>query len=381
MPSLKQIREKIKTGLPEGMRPFLRLSYHLFRRPKRLRQHLNRFRCERNLLHHQRVDFIPPVFAASIVDDCNLRCPTCYYVLRDQDKFTPNYISPERFRLLLDKYNKKRRAEVIFLTGGEPLLHPQLDEIIDISKGYNITVKLTTNGLLVEEKLSSLKKLDYINVSIDGYDYQSFRDYRGGSPNQFNQILEGLKALKDEGVNFSMSFMLTSQTLLKVDKMLQFASGIRPSFVSFHNINPHGNPRFKSLSIQDKNTQLFLERVLARNDYQFDIHLPVIFDLSSEGFYKDKCFQPWYFLCFNAKGDISYCCHLNHNETIGNTFSNYDLNSPKMLGFRKSIIEGKIPESCLFCQRRFMDKEFAKFDSRTKKWFMKTRKMKGQGLK
>lgn len=368
--ALKQLRHSFKSKLPESIKPFFRFFYNIIRKPKRIKNYLNRLHYDRSVLRKLEIDFVPPVFVATITDDCNLRCPTCLYLLGDPNKFTSSYMRPDKLRQVLEKYNKKRKAEIIFLSGGEPLLHPQLDEIVDICRENSASIRISSNGILVKNKIHSLSKLDYVNVSVDGYDYESYKEYRGGTPKQFDLVIEGLVELKKRGIHFSISYLLMIENLCAIEKMIGLAEKINPDFVSFHNINPHGNQQYSPLTIKDRETKLFLEKILKRTDYPFDIDLPTIFDTERASFQNAKCIQPWYFLCFGSTGDISYCCHLAHNRDVGNIFMDYNLNSPEMVSFRQDIIKGSILNSCLYCQRRFMNKEFGKFYAKSKEWFI-----------
>lgn len=345
------------------MKDLLRLLYHNAKNPAEQARHLNYYRYRRRVLRNPQVNYTPPVFIATITENCNLRCPPCLYVLQNPDKFFKSFIGVEKFRGILEKYNKKRKTEVIFLTGGEPLLHPRFDELVHICRDYNMAVKTSTNGLLVKDNILSLIKLDYINVSVDSYDYDSFYRYRGGTPKQYEMLKESLKILKGSRVNFSMSFLISEANVSEMPRMIEFAEFFRPTHIYFHNINPHGCEQYKPLTSRG-----CLDEVLGRDDYRLDIHISYIFDTKSPSFLRSKCIQPWYYFCFNSVGDISFCCHLEHDSEIGNWLS-YDFNSPRMVDFRNDIISGKIMNSCLYCQRRFTeDGEFAFFDSSQGKW-------------
>jgi MoaA/NifB/PqqE/SkfB family radical SAM enzyme len=288
--------------------------------------------------------------------------------LENPDKFFNSFLSADKFRGLLEKYNKGNKAEVIFLTGGEPLMHAQFDQFIEISKEYGLKVKISSNGILIKDKLSSIKKLDSINVSVDSYDYDSFKKYRGGTPNQFDKIRQGLRSMKEQGIAFTMSFLLSRTNLSEADAMVTFAQSIGPNGVNFHNINPHGSGEYASLTIQDESTRQFLDRMTRRTDYPFDIILPVIFDTQSPAFLEGQCVQPWYYFCFNSAGNVAFCCHLEHDAKIGNVFSGYDFNSKDMVRFREDIMAKKVGEKCLYCQRRFLGKDYGRFDSTKKQW-------------
>lgn len=338
--------------------------------PTQIKKHLNLYKYEKKVMISPILSFVPPVFAVTITEQCNLRCPTCLYLLENKSKFHNAYISIESFKTMLEKTNIGHKAKIIFLTGGEPLLHPNIGELISIAKKHNFTIKISTNGILIVKRISELNDVDYINVSIDSYDYDSFLKNRGGTLEQFDLIKEGIQKLKDLNKNFSLSFVLTSNNVNEVDKMIALAEELMPPSIYFHNINPHGCENFKPLTMQDPETRKFLADITKKTNYPFDINISSIFDLDSPLFKESKCIQPWYYFCFNHKGDVAYCCHLSHNPAIGNVFERYDFNSPEMIQFRQHIIEGKIQKSCVYCQRRFMNTEFGTFNTHRGKWYI-----------
>ena len=367
----KYIKNMVKSRVSNYQKSLLRLLYYSIKNPTKINRNLNFFRYSKQNLCTSKINYIPTVFCATISEQCNLRCPTCLYLLANPDSFSSSFISVDKFNLILEKYNKQMKAETIFLSGGEPLLHPQFDELVDICKKYNLSTKTSTNGVLIKNKLSSLMKLDYVNVSLDCYDHESFKKYRGGSKKQFDLIKESLKTLKEYNIYFSISFLLSTENVSEIIKMIEFAENFMPKFIYFHNVNPHGCEQYKAVVCQDKVSLIWLDKVLDRSDYQVDIHISHIFDTKSSFFLEKKCIQPWHYFCFNSKGDISFCCHLACDPSIGNVFSDYNFNSPKMVDFRKNIMSSKIMKSCLYCQRRFMeDPIYAFFDSCKRKWYV-----------
>ena len=359
-----------KRGVSNRQKATLRLLHNAVTKPLEVHRNINRYRYDINSTQTTHIEYKPPVFVATIIDNCNLRCPTCLYLLEDSKKFKRGHITPSEFLDVLERYNSQKTAEVIFLTGGEPLLHPNLEELIDICKEFEASVKLSTNGILLKDTVSTVSKLDYINISVDAWDEKSYKEYRGGTPKQWKALEEGLYSLKETESHFSLSFLLTADNLPKVEGMLEFSEKVGPHHVSFHNINPHGCEEYRPLTVQNHSTNEFLDKTTARRDYPFDIYLPVIFDTESPQFLNSKCIQPWYYFAFNHRGDVSMCCHLAHEPEIGNVFKGYDFNSERILNIRKDIINGVVEDSCLYCQRRFMGKEFGEFSSKNKKWYI-----------
>ena len=79
---------------------------------------------------------------------------------------------------------------------GEPLLHPQLKEILDICKRYNLKVNISTNGTLLSEKYLLLKEIRQLNISL-----HSFEDNNDEKLNSYlSNILNCVDYLVKEGV-------------------------------------------------------------------------------------------------------------------------------------------------------------------------------------
>jgi MoaA/NifB/PqqE/SkfB family radical SAM enzyme len=352
---------------PEWLKPCVIFLYHIVQRPSNYRKELNMLKYNSAVGRKESADFTPPVFIATIATLCNLRCPNCLYVLKDADVFKGGgFIKPEDLKEIIEKHEKD--IDIVWLTGGEPLLHPEFDGIVKMLKGKGLCTNVSTNGICIEEQINSLKSVDFINISVDSYDYDSFRRFRGGTQKQYNKIMRGLSLLKENNIEFMNTFLLSEENLEEIYKMIEFAHKSQPSFVSFHNINPHGSRDFTPLTTSSGKVNRIINDITSRTDYPFDVSLPVIFDTENENFKTAKCIQPWYYFCFDDRGDIAYCCHLRHERSIGNVFEGYQFNSPLMQNFRQRAIKNQYPEDCLYCQRRFIGREYGHFSSKTKEW-------------
>ena len=98
-----------------------------------------------------------------ITNICNLNCSFC-----SKDKRELKEMNIDEFELVINKI--KDYTNTIYLhIKGEPLLHSKLDDILKITNKYNINVRITTNGTLLKEKYSILKKynnIKQINISL-----------------------------------------------------------------------------------------------------------------------------------------------------------------------------------------------------------------------
>ena len=95
---------------------------------------------------------------------CNLACTYC----NEFDDFSPPVPAEEMFRRI-DKL-ADLGTSVITISGGEPLLHPELDEIIRRIRSRGMVTGLITNGyLLVPDRIQRLNRagLEWLQISID----------------------------------------------------------------------------------------------------------------------------------------------------------------------------------------------------------------------
>lgn len=102
-----------------------------------------------------------------ITNVCNLSCSFCPKNKRKQE-----FMSKEFFEKIL--LQLKGHTEYINLhVMGEPLLHPNIDEFIDLCHEYGYKVNLTTNGTLIKKaksKIINKKALRQINFSLHSFD-------------------------------------------------------------------------------------------------------------------------------------------------------------------------------------------------------------------
>ncbi len=112
---------------------------------------------------------------------CDLTCPVCLV-----DAGYGGDMSPEEFRAVLDGLVRaERQVDILNLSGGEPLLHPEIVALIDeaLARPEIVRVSLSTNGLrLLEEPrlLAALKERDAIvSLQFDGFNDGIYETLRG----------------------------------------------------------------------------------------------------------------------------------------------------------------------------------------------------------
>ncbi|WP_080839112.1 radical SAM/SPASM domain-containing protein [Cohnella massiliensis] len=106
-------------------------------------------------------------FYIEITSVCNLACTFC-----PQTKRQANFIKTDAFVHRLEQI-KPYADSIYFHLKGEPLMHPKIDELLDISHERGFKVNITTNGTLLpktKHKLLGKPAIRQMNVSLHSFD-------------------------------------------------------------------------------------------------------------------------------------------------------------------------------------------------------------------
>lgn len=145
---------------------------------------------------------------------CNMNCTWCY---RHDSAFktTLDAMMPlETMEKIIE--NTEGRFQKIYLTGlGEPLLHPQYDEALQLARRLTDKVVLTTNGsLLTEEHIDRLvdNGLTHIEVSIDAFDKNVQKVHRGTDLEHLHNMLYYMSEMYDEQLHVRVNSVVNTIT-------------------------------------------------------------------------------------------------------------------------------------------------------------------------
>jgi len=159
-----------------------------------------------------------PVVVWNVGRRCNLRCVHCYSQSRDQDY--PNELSHEEGeRLLTDLADFG--APVVLFSGGEPLLRPDIFELIQYATRRRMRAVVSTNGTLITPEIASRLKeagLSYVGISLDGM--ESTNDRFRGVKGAFRMALKGVQNCLKTGVKVGLRFTMTRENFHDVGGIL-----------------------------------------------------------------------------------------------------------------------------------------------------------------
>jgi heme d1 biosynthesis radical SAM protein NirJ len=159
-----------------------------------------------------------PVVIWNLVRRCNLNCLHCYSLSSDVD-FPGELTTGEVFTVMEDL--RAFGVPVLILSGGEPLLRPDIFEISARAKQQGFYVGLSSNGTLIDEAMSrriAAVGYDYVGISLDGIGavHDRFRRQEGA----YDAALAGMRLCRAEGIKVGLRFTMTERNVESLAEML-----------------------------------------------------------------------------------------------------------------------------------------------------------------
>jgi SynChlorMet cassette radical SAM/SPASM protein ScmF len=175
-----------------------------------------------------------------LTEGCNLRCRHCWIVPKYQ---TDGHANPsldlDLFRSIIQQANPLGLTGVK-LTGGEPLLHPNIHEILQFIRTQPIRLIVETNGILCSSEIASKMiacEDPFVSVSLDGVDAETHEWVRGVA-GSFEAALEGIRNLIKAGLRPQLIMSVMRRNKDQIEAMVRLAEDIGAGSVKFNIVQP-----------------------------------------------------------------------------------------------------------------------------------------------
>ena len=176
-----------------------------------------------------------PVVTLYVTERCNSRCVTCDYWRHGRAE-----VDLESVAGLLPSL-EQLGTELVVLSGGEPLIHPEWASIAQLLKSDVRKVWLLTSGLsLAKHARRAAELFDAITVSLDGTDRVTYAAIRG--LDAFDKVCEGVRAAAAHGVAPSLRVTVQRANFRQLPAFVELArelGALRISFLAVDIANPH----------------------------------------------------------------------------------------------------------------------------------------------
>jgi SynChlorMet cassette radical SAM/SPASM protein ScmF len=175
-----------------------------------------------------------------LTEGCNLRCRHCW--------IAPKYQSEENSYPALDldlfksiiEQAKPLGLSGVKLTGGEPLLHPEIKEILEYIRSEELRLTVETNGVLctseLAEKMAGCKD-PFVSVSLDGADAETHEWIRG-MDGCFEGASEGIRNLAGAGLRPQVIMAIMRHNWEQMEPVMRLAEQWGAGSVKFNIVQP-----------------------------------------------------------------------------------------------------------------------------------------------
>jgi SynChlorMet cassette radical SAM/SPASM protein ScmF len=175
-----------------------------------------------------------------LTEGCNLACKHCWIAPKFQtkDQVYP-VLSFELFKSIIIQA-KAMGLSGVKLTGGEPLMHPDIGKILTHIKDEELALTVETNGVLctpeLAKKIVECKNI-FVSVSIDGAEAKTHEEIRGVS-GSFDGAIAGVENLVKEGLKPQIIMSLMRANKDQMEPLVRMAETLGVESVKFNLVQP-----------------------------------------------------------------------------------------------------------------------------------------------
>jgi MoaA/NifB/PqqE/SkfB family radical SAM enzyme len=242
--------------------------------------------------HSQRIvsNGLPEVEGIELTNHCMHSCIMCPRETSMTRK--KGYMEFSLFKKIVNQVAKYNRSVVLAMYG-DPLLHPQIKDVIKYLKANDISVRIATNAIMLNENNANIllkTRPDYVVVALDATDEETFKKIRGKNA-KYQESAENLKSFISEKNKANARRPFLHVRMIRMD------------------INKHQIEDFKK-----KWSVKGVDRCDTKNIYIFDgrasfkrLDSERIFRITSQ-----PCIRPWTAVTVLWNGLVVPCC-LDYN--------------------------------------------------------------------
>jgi radical SAM protein with 4Fe4S-binding SPASM domain len=246
---------------------------------------------------------------------CNLKCDFCFLHSRQAHSIKEKKdMDMTVFNEIIEKTKVLDRLKVVYLVGyGEPLLNPNIVEMVKITKTANIAdqILIATNGVfLTGDKFKQLAEagLSRIKVSLDTFTPEKFRELKGADVGRtvVKNLETCIELVRTDDLGISLSIMCTplddselgGETRKIINHFWPLIQDLPDVMLEYRDLISWNDP---------------ISRLSAKGDKEYNRSVP--------------CEYPFYYFLVHFDGDISMCCaDVTKKLVVGNIRKIKDMN-------------------------------------------------------
>ena len=247
----------------------------------------------------------PIAFTVSITTHCNLKCPMC---IRTINNIKPMHMDVGLFVHAI-KYFKGKTVNIV--GSGEPLMHPDFFDFMNVCLANDVGVHLVTNGMLLDgrkaEQLASYSNLQSVAFFIDSVQ-ENYKDIRVGG--DFETVYKNLVGLDIARIKNNSKFSIVVNTVgmrSNIEGFPKLVDWLGITVDSIQLIHPLAYTPEMAQEHLDRDPlgakSIFKESIEIAKSRNVKLKLPSLIPRAR------GCIYPWVLPVVGVKGDV-YPCHM-----------------------------------------------------------------------
>ena len=233
------------------------------RRSRDLPSHLLQFSADKK-----------PVVVWNVTRRCNLKCLHCY-AQATATGAPDELLHPEGMALLQDL--KDFGVPVVLFSGGEPLMRPDLFDLVHKTAALGMRAVISTNGTLIDRDAAWRLKdlgLSYVGISLDGV--QPTHDKFRGQPGAFAAALAGMRHCRERGLKVGLRFTVSRLNYQEVPAIFDLVEEHDlPRICFYHLVYAGRGSKLVEEALTHRQTRGLVDLICARTRRLFDKGRPV----------------------------------------------------------------------------------------------------------
>ena len=246
-----------------------------------------------------------PITADIFLDNyCNNKCPYCTFRRWELEPGARS-VSFNDFVIYASRLKELGCIGFILTGGGEPTVAKDFDKITDWLQQNNFHYGINTN-------FNVLKKIkpDYLKVSLDGWDEESYQSKRG--VRAYHQVRSNIEEYAEwkatHSPNTSLGIQVLAQTATEARKFYEANRDLPVDYISIRPMESTNGTYYKNLPNDPEYDPEVIVKEIKRIA-SLDKRVVMNYKWEMLDRQEDCCTAEWAQIAINEIGEVMYCCH------------------------------------------------------------------------
>lgn len=181
----------------------------------------------------------PRIYSLLVTHKCHFNCSVCSNCNKQKD------VSMTKWKEIIDKISN--HAKIIKITGGEPILNPELQQIVEYIDKFNIVHSLLTTASFTTKKIIDVIKIYShltqpenfagILISLHGINEKQHNKFTKANKTSFERTINAIKMLSNTGFDVVTNTVVTRFNIDYIQEIIDFSNSLGAKYCVFNRLH------------------------------------------------------------------------------------------------------------------------------------------------